>query len=134
MIVLPLKGTGRILLTSALLTLLLLLYVHGEVSLFHLSYQMDEQTEKLAQKTEAYRRLRFEVAELSAPRRLENKISDLSMDLVLPKEIQVIKLPAAVPRGAAGASLGHEIPVSLQQRFSYWVNRWVGVAQAKTDT
>ena len=128
-----LKGTGRILVSSSVLTLLLLLYVHGQVSLFRLSYQIDDEADKVVQKTEAYRRLRFEIDQLRAPRRLEKKINDLSMDLALPKEIQVIKMPASSPQALPEIVLNQQLNDSFQQRFSSWVNRWVGVAQAKTE-
>ena len=129
-----LRGTGRILAGCGFFTFILLLYVRGQIGLFQLSYQIDERADQLSLKMEAYRRLHFEVEELRAPRRLEKKINDLAMNLTLPKEIQVIKMPAASRRVIAETTLSSQVRDSFQARVSSWVNRWIGVAQAKTDT
>ena len=123
------KGAGKTILSVAFVSALMLLYVHEQVALFRISYQLDAKSEKLARLSEDYRKVKFEVDQLRAPRLLENKMKELSLNLALPKEVRVIRIPAAEKV---------EVPVTrlsipTQDRFFNFLGRWVDVAQAKED-
>ncbi len=123
------KGTGKIVLGIFALAFFFILYVRGQVALLRVSYQIDAKADKMAVLSEEHRRLRFEVDQLKAPRLLEEKMKKLSLELTLPQEIRVVKMPA--PR-MNEASL-NEIPQPFSGRIADFVGRWIGVAQAKTD-
>ncbi|MBI3313144.1 MAG: hypothetical protein HYZ83_02780 [Candidatus Omnitrophica bacterium] len=125
------KGAGKFLISLIGVTLLVLLYVHIQVSLFQVSYSMNTQSHQLADKSEAYRLLKFEVDQLRAPRLLEQKMKDMQIELALPKEVQVVKIPAAPafnPESLPNVSLK-----PLSDGLLDFLGRWVKIAQAKTD-
>lgn len=125
------KGTGKFLIGLILVTLLVLLYVHIQVSVFQVSYSINSESHQLAKRSEAYRLLKFETDQLRAPRLLEQKIKDMQMDLTLPKEMQVVKIPAA-PR-LNPESLPNVSLKPLSDGLLDFLGRWVKIAQAKTD-
>jgi cell division protein FtsL len=126
------KGAGKIILATAFFSALMLVYVHEQMALFHISYELDAKSEKLSRLSEEYRKLKFEVDQLRAPRLLESKLKELSLDLALPKEVRVVKVPVAEPLPA---------PVSMfsggaaQSQLFNFLGRWLNVApaQAKED-
>ena len=124
------KGTGKIVLGIFSLAFFVVLYVRGQIALLHVSYQIEAKANKLSALFEESRRLHFEVDQLKAPRLLEEKMKQLSMDLTLPQEIRVVRIP--LPK-ITEASL-NQIPTQpFAGRVADFVGRWVGVAQAKTD-
>lgn len=123
------KGIGKIIIGIMTVSILLVLYVHEQVALLHVSYMLDTRVEKVTRLSEEYRQLRFEVEQLKAPRLLEEKMKQLSLDLALPQEIRVMRVPApelekVLHKAASRPSSGG--------MFDF-VGRWVDVAQAKTD-
>ena len=127
------KGTGKIMFGVMLMTGLMLLYVHGQVTLFLLSYAIERKSTALAQKAEFYQHLKFEVDQLKAPRRLEQKMAELSMELTLPEEFQVVRIQP--PSTALHvASVGDIAAHSVSHRLSSMLSKWMGVAQAKTES
>ena len=125
------KGTGKIIGRIGILSSLLIFYVHQQFLLFHTSYALDHKTHHLSQKSESFRRLKFEVDQLKAPRLLEEHMRDLKLDLGLPKEINVVKVPEISQPVMIPV---HEIPVlAFSDRVFNWLGRWVDVAQAKVD-
>ena len=125
------KGIGKIVLLLAAGTFFFLLYVREQVALLDVSYQIDARSEKLMHLSEEYRQLRFEVEQLKAPRLLEEKMNKMSLDLTLPREIRVIRLPAD--------SLTHQHALEqisarpMSGRIADFFGRFIDVAQAKTD-
>lgn len=120
---------GKTIFGVGLLTLALLLYVHEQVSLVRVSYQIDAKQIKLNRMNEEYRQLKFEVDQLKAPRLLEEKMKNLSMDLMLPQEIHVVRTPA--PRLPLQ---GKEVSInSFSGNMFHFLGHWVEVAQAKTE-
>lgn len=124
------KGIGKIILMMAAGSCFFLLYVHEQVALLDVSYAIDERAEKLGHLSEEYRQLRFEVEQLKAPRLLDEKMKQMSLDLTLPQEIRVIRMPATLP---AEASLKHISTNPMAGRVADFLGRFVDVAQAKTD-
>lgn len=131
------KKIVKILLGVLVFSILPLLYVREQVNLFHLSYQIEAQTTKLANLSEEYRKLQYEVDQLKAPRLLEEKMKSLNLDLTLPQEIRVVRVPAAaklqVPVPDKDAALDPLSFRPLSSRVMNFLGRWVEVAQAKTD-
>jgi len=125
------KGCGKMILGMSAVTALLLFYVHGQVTLFRVSYVMDSQSKALAKKSEEYRRLKFEVDRLKAPLPLEEKMRKLSIDLTLPKEIKVLRVPPSSPVRAVAVE--HLSTSPVPNGFLKFLGRWVDIAQAKTD-
>lgn len=126
------KGTGKILAVISTLTFFSLLYVHEQIVLFRLSYEMDLQSGMLDRKSEQYRRLAFEVESLKAPRLLETRLKELSLDLALPREIQVVRIPELPMPEVPSHSAVTAVPFA--QGWGDFLGRWVKVAQAKTDS
>ena len=122
------KGAGKIVILSTFAALMLLLYVHEQISLFHISYEMESKAERLTRLSEEYRQLRFEVEQLKAPRLLENKIKELSLNLTLPQEVRVVRMPA-IEKLNAPVSVLSDSPVP--DRLFNLLGRWVDIAQAK---
>lgn len=126
------KGIGKIIFSILGLSLFFVFYVRGQVALLHVSYQIDAQTDKVTQLSEEFRRIRFEVEQLKAPRLLEEKMKQMKMDLTLPQEIRVVKVPVtAIPEPSLHPVV--ESSSSLPNRFANFLGQFVGVAQAKTD-
>ena len=125
------RGIGKIILLITAGSFFFLVYVREQVALLDVSYQIDDRTEKLGQLSEEYRRLRFEVDQLKAPRLLEEKMQQHSMNLNLPQEIRVIRMPAEKELAQPPHYLA--MNASFSTRFVNFVGRWIDVAQAKTD-
>ena len=125
------KGIGKVVLLIGGISFFFLIYVHEQIALLRVSYQMEAKNEKLSHLSEEYRQIRFEVDQLKAPRLLEEKMKQLSMDLTLPQEIRVIRTPAVYPIVASPLASVSARPMTGQ--VADFLGRWVGVAQAKTD-
>lgn len=126
------KNLGKIIFIIGFASVLLLLYVHEQIALFHVSYLIDEQSSTLGKMSEEYRRLKFEVDQLRSPRFLEEKMEELSLDLTLPQEIRVVRIPqnfySSHPSPLEPISVG-----PMSDRILNFLGRWVEIAQAKTD-
>ena len=123
------KGLGKILFACVVMTATLLLYVHERVEMLRVSYQIQKRSSQLSQKSEDYRRLTFEVAQLRSPQNLEKKLEELSLPLTLPKEIQVLRVPEQPIPGPA-SPLSFHVP---SHNFFDFLGQWIQVAQARTD-
>ncbi|MSR77550.1 MAG: hypothetical protein EXS63_04925 [Candidatus Omnitrophica bacterium] len=125
------KGSGKIIVRVGIVASLMLLYVHQQFLLFHTSYAIDQKSHSLNDKTESFRRIKFEVDQLTAPRLLEEHMRDLKLDLSLPKEVNVVKIPDSYQSIIIPV---HEVPLQqFSDRLYNWLGRWVDVAQAKVD-
>ena len=123
------RGFGKGLMVFAVITGLLLAYVHERVGMFLVSYQIHDTASQLAARSEELRRLNFEVAQLRSPQYLEARLRQLSLTLTLPKEIQVLKVPAPVLRQPS-EPLSFEAPV---RNLTDFFGQWIQVAQARTE-
>ncbi len=126
------KGGFKVIRWVGIILLPLLLYVHQYFLLFHTSYQINDKQRLLNQRTENYRRLRFEVDQLRAPRLLEEHLKALRLDLSLPKEINVVKIPPA-EQVKIPLQVREVAPQDWSGRLFSWMGRWVEVAQAKVE-
>lgn len=124
------KGLGKILFGYALLTSFLLLYVHERVEMLRVSYRIYAKASRLSEQTEEFRRLKFEVSHLRSPQHLEKRLSELSIPLTLPKQIQVLRVPAPPRPELSLEPLRMESPSG---RLFDFLGRWVQVAQARPE-
>lgn len=124
------QSAGKTILGIGVLTLLLLVYVHEQIALVRVSYLIDAKSVEYSRLSEEYRRIKFEVDQLKAPRLLEEKMKNLSLQLTLPQEIHVIKTPApklsVQDRQISPAA-------ALSGNVFHFLGHWVDIAQAKTD-
>jgi hypothetical protein len=91
------RRIGRYILTLGIITVLLLLYVHQQVANLQVSYRLNKQQEQLTRMIDTYKNLRFELASLKSPTRVEQKLAEADIALVLPTEVKVVRattLPA----------------------------------------
>ncbi len=126
------KGSGKIICGILSVSFLMLLYVHGETSLFSISYGIDAKSKQLAKVSEEYRRLRFEVEQLKAPLVLENKMKEMSLELMLPSDVRVIRVPQ-MPAGSQPQLRDENNLPGFSNSLFRALGRWVDIAQAKTD-
>jgi len=123
------KGLGKILFGFVILTAALLLYVHERVEMLRVSYRIYDESSKLSEKGEEFRRLKFEVSQLRSPQALEKRLEELALPLTLPKEIKVLKVPEPLTRELTGP-LAVEPP---RGNLFDFLGQWVQIAQARTD-
>ena len=126
------QGSGKLITALSVVVLFLLLYVHAHISLFRVSYEISDKSRELANKNEQYRYLKYEVDQMKAPHLLETKMEQLKLDLTLPHEVRVIRLPQVT---AVETEAVDRISLQpLSDTLLDFVGRWVKVAQAKTET
>jgi hypothetical protein len=123
------KGCGKILVGFSIVTFGLLLYVHERVEMLRVSYRIHQKSSALAQQSEEFRRLKFEVTQLRSPQALERRLEQLSLPLGLPKEIKVVKIPQPLLQSPVEPL---PVPHAPGKLFDF-VGQWIQVAQARTD-
>lgn len=105
----------------------LLLHVHTQVSIFQVSYSIQKKERKLEALSDQYKILKYEVSRLHSLAYLDKRRSELKLDLVMPKDVKVIKVP--VPR-----QVEPEVPPpSMLQKGFFSFVQLVKEAQAKTS-
>ncbi len=109
-------------------TLGLLLYVHTQVLIFQTSYAIQRKEKRLAELSDLYKVMKYEVTKLHSLQYLEKRKQEMKLDLVLPKEVKVVPLP--VQRELKEAV---EVPSVVQRGFLSFVN-FIKEAQAKTSS
>ena len=123
------KGLGKILFGFSMATAIFLVYVHERVEMLKVSYRMEQKSSQLSQKSEEFRHLKYEVAQLHSPEYLEKRLDELSLNLTLPKEIQVLQVPASIVSQSKAS-----IPVrTASPHFLDFLGQWIQVAHARTD-
>jgi hypothetical protein len=126
------KFAFKIFFFIGIFTSLAVLYVYGQTAVFKVSYEINEKSEKLKDQSELYRRVKFEVDQLRAPRLLEEKMKSMELQLSLPSQIQVIRIPeASVVEMRVEPVLSRQ-PLAANP-FDL-LGRWVKVAQAKMES
>ncbi len=127
------KGLGKIIIVIGFVSGLFLLYVQGQISMLRVSYKIDLDSKKVARRSEEYRHLKFEVDQLKSPRRLEEKIKELELELTLPKEVRVVRVPYQASEKPSLVTESVELK-PFSDGVLEFLGRWVKVAQAKTDS
>ncbi|OQA57112.1 MAG: hypothetical protein BWY42_00736 [Candidatus Omnitrophica bacterium ADurb.Bin277] len=126
------KGSGKILSGIACLTVLLLFYVHLQISSVIVSFDLHRSSQALEEKQEVLRRLQFNVGQLKAPQLLEEKMKKHDLALGLPNKVQVLDVPS-VPDFSRIATQDAAVDSSVGSSFSSIFGRLIQTAQAKTD-
>jgi cell division protein FtsL len=124
------KGLGKILFGLAIVTATLLLYVHERVEMIRVSYRIHDKSVQLSERTEEFRHLKFQVTQFRSPQHLEKKMNELELALTLPKQIQVLKVPASKP------VVPVRVPLPLKtttDKFFDFLGQWTQIAQARTE-
>ena len=123
------RGLGKILLSFSMVTGALLFYVGEHVEILRSSYRIDAQEDRLTEKSEEMRHLRFEVAQLRSPEILEKRLGELPLTLTLPRQIQALKVPTPAPLAFRDPSLTSP---SSNKLFDF-LGQWIQIAQARTE-
>lgn len=87
---------------SGIVTLTALVYVHQQVELVKLSYEIDCKEKKLKEILDRKGILRYNISNLESPSRLEKVLLERKVSVSYPKNGQVIRLarsPSYVPSG-----------------------------------
>ena len=90
-----------------IVTLTALVYVHQQVELVKLSYEIDCKEKKLKELLDRKGILRYNISNLESPSRLEKVLLDRKVSVYYPKKGQVIRLarkPSYVPSGSLRVS------------------------------
>lgn len=111
----------------------MVVYVHGQIAIFQISYDLNQKEAVLQQKEEAYREIKFEVEQLKAPRLLEEKLQSMDLDLALPDHVQIIKVPMPVQVAQPVDTMLTKSSTNLSFPFDF-LGKWVKVAQAKVES
>jgi len=128
------KGCGKIVLLIGLTALLLVYYVQGQISLVRVSYVLDKKMHIKKEKEEYYRQLKYEMEQMKSPRLLESKLSELKFDLALPTEIKVIRIAQPALWNVSSTAIPETLSLNpFTEKLTNFFERWVKVAQAKTD-
>ena len=109
-------------------TLLLLLYVHEQVSILQASYSIEKKEREVARLSENYKEVKFRVARLRSPAVLNQRMKELSLNLTIPTDQEVVRVLKlrTVP---AGTKVSWPAPI----QFASWLH-FVKEAQAKTSS
>ena len=124
------KGLGKVISCFCLVTVVFILYVHERVEMLRLSYRIYHKSAQVSRQGEAYRQLKFEVAQMRSPESLEKRLGELPLPLTLPKEIKVLKVPQETVPLQQREPLA--VPVPTHSLF-HFLGQWVQVAQARTS-
>ena len=109
------------------LTAALLLHVHTQVSIFQVSYSIQNKEKKLAALSDEYRIRKFEVSKLHSLVYLDKRKKEMNLNLVVPKEIKIVPVPIVKPL------VEPVMPNSLVRRSFFSFVNFIKEAQAKTS-
>jgi len=87
------KHIGKCIMGICILTISMLFYVHLHITSLRYSYAINEKEESLVFLIDTYKNLKFQLASLKSPTALEQKLAAADINLVLPDEIRVVKVP-----------------------------------------
>lgn len=73
-----------------LITFALLLYVHQQISIFQVSYDIQKKEQDVARLSEEYKMAKFRVDKLRSPHNLNQRMKQLSLELTTPTDQEII--------------------------------------------
>ena len=73
-----------------LITFALLLYVHQQISIFQVSYDIQKKEQDVARLSEEYKMAKFRVDRLKSPHILNQRMKQLSLELITPTDQEII--------------------------------------------
>ncbi|MBI4387681.1 MAG: hypothetical protein HY582_01395 [Candidatus Omnitrophica bacterium] len=119
--------SNRIFSILVMITMALLIYVHGQISVFRVSYSIQKKEKELARLSDDFKMLKFEVSQLRSLSYLDKKMKEMNLKLVMPAEVKVISVP--IEKQVDRTMLS---PTIVQKGFFSFVD-FVKEAQAKTS-
>ena len=87
------KHIGKYIIALGIVTVCMLLYVHQHIAILLCSYTINQKEDTLTELNDIHKNLKFQLASLKSPTALEQKLAAADINLVLPKEINVLKIP-----------------------------------------
>ena len=87
------KHLGKYIIALGIVTGCMLFYVHQHTAILLCSYTINQKQETLTALIDVHKNLKFQLASLTSPTTLEQKLADANVNLVLPQEIKVVKVP-----------------------------------------
>ncbi len=73
-------------------TLALLFYVHQQVSVLQLSYDIEKKERQIARLSEDYKRAKFALVRLRSPHALSERLKESSLELIMPTDQEIIRV------------------------------------------
>ena len=120
-------------------TLLVLAYVHEQVSILQISYSIEKKERAAARLSEDYKVAKFQIARLHSPGYLNQALKSRSLNLSAPKAVQIIKvvkpkelLSSTTTAQRVGLPPLNQ-PTTSKASFISWVGGFMREAQAKTS-
>lgn len=126
------KGSVKILILIAFVTMAMLFYVHLQTSSVLVSLDIHKSSRALAEKQELLRKFQYKVDQLRAPRLLEEKMKRHDMGLALPNKVQIVEVPR-VAELVMPVTQQRKAARTFSSEVSSFLGRWIQTAQAKTD-
>ena len=111
-----------------LITFVLLLHVHTQVSIFQVSYSIQKKEKMFAELSDQYKLRKYEVSKLYSLSYLDKKKKEMNLKLVVPKDVKVVYWPAEKE-----AERSIEAPPMIRRGLFSFVNL-IKEAQAKTSS
>jgi len=105
----------RTFLSLFFVTLLVLAYVHEQVSILAVSYSIEKKEREMARLSEDYRSAKFHLARLHSPSFLNHQLKSRSLNLAPPRAVQVVRV--LKPKTLTAA---REQPVSVKLNPVSW--------------
>ncbi len=87
------KHLGKYILILGIVTACMLLYVHQHIAIILFSYDINKKEEVLTEIKDVNKNLKFQLASLKSPTNLEEKLAAANINLVLPQEVKVLRVP-----------------------------------------
>ncbi len=109
-------------------TLLVLAYVHGQVSILRISYSIEKKEREVARLSEDYKLAKYQVARFRSPQFLQRELKARSLDLAVPKAVQVMKI---IKPKELLPPLNQ--PATVKTNITSWFGGFMREAQAKTS-
>lgn len=109
-------------------TLLVLAYVHEQVSILQISYSIEKKEREVARLSEDYKLAKFQMSRLHSPAFLTRELKSRSLNLAAPKAgqvVKVVKLKEILP------PLNQ--PTTVKTSITSWFGGFMKEAQAKTS-
>ncbi|MBU1863111.1 MAG: hypothetical protein KKH94_05575 [Candidatus Omnitrophica bacterium] len=89
------KHLGKYIVGLCIVTIGMLFYVHQQITVLRYSYTINNKEERLATLIDTHKNLTFQLASLKSPATVEQKLRAADINLVIPHEIRIVKVPVA---------------------------------------
>ena len=108
-------------------TLLVLTYVHAQVSILQISYSIEKREKQMSLFQDEFKREKFFLARMKSPSYLNQVLKERHLDLATPKQVEVVRVLKTVEE----PKLEERLP--LRASANFWTG-FIREAQAKTSS